>query len=252
MSGVGILFVSFNRETFTRFALDMMIENTDWRLVSSVTLWDDYSQGDDTLELVRATAKRIPVDCDVRVGGYRSPVSIMNRYVKAYDTPLFAKLDNDVIVPPGWLTDLLAVMDGNPDLEALGMQAAFTNVRGPDPSPEGTGPHSYVEANHIGGVGLMRRAAFLERPPIQAEGRFGWTLFQEKHDVRVGWITPDLHVSCLDQIPFDPWASLSTYYTQMGWQRPTPWTPYDALHYTSDWWPAWAREKDPRAKESAA
>lgn len=235
-----ILYLAWNREAFTRFSFEQLLANTDWDLVDRLVVWDDYSE-DGTLDYLREAIQGCPVEHELRVGGYRSPVSIMNRFIDQYDCDVFAKIDNDVVVPPGWLSDMLTVMEANDDLELLGMQAAFTQVRGRDPVPGGTLDHSWVPGNHIGGVGLMRRAAFTSRPPMNAGGRFGFTGWQERYEPVRGWITPDLHVSCLDQIPFDPWRSLSLDYMQLGWQR--SWQPYLDDSYYWHWWPDSAKEK---------
>ncbi len=244
---VGVLYVSWNRAAFVEFSFEQLLANTDWNLCDHLCVWDDYSS-DGSLDWLRwriasLKAEGFPCEIDLRVGGYRSPVAIMNRYVKAYDTPLLLKCDSDCVVPPGYLNDLCAVMDASPELELLGMQSGFTGVRGPAPTQGGTGPHSWERASHIGGVGLMRREAFTSRPSMNADGRHGFTVFQEKHDVVCGWITPDLDVTCLDQVPFEPWASLSESYTNLGWQR--AWPPYPSNHYSWAWW-------DEKWKEQAA
>lgn len=243
MLDVGILYVSWNRLEFTEFSFEQLLANTDWSLVDHLCVWDDLST-DGTLDYLRSRVDAVPVPVDVRVGGYKSVVTIMAKYVDAYETPLFAKVDNDIVMPPGWLNDLAYVMEDEPHLDILGTQSGFTGARGPDPVIPGHGyPHSFEPACHIGGIGLMRREAFRSRPRMNADGRHGFTLWQEKHDVPVGWITPDLHITCLDQVPFDPWASLSATYTRLGWQRPRPWPPYPRDHYTWNWWPEQMRER---------
>lgn len=234
---IDILYVSWNRLEFTRFSFDQLLRNTDWSLVDRLVVWDDYST-DGTIEYLQERIVDCPVDADLRVGGYRSPVKIMGRYIEQYTAPLFAKVDNDIVVPPGWLVDLLAVMEANPELDLLGTQSAFTNTPGPPPTQEGSGPHTFVPAAHIGGVGLMRREAFTSRPSMSANGRFGFTHWQERHEPCIGWITPDLHITCLDQVPFAPWEALSARYTRLGWQRPNPWPLYKPDHYSWEWWPS--------------
>lgn len=240
VSSLDILYLAWNRIGFTRFSFEQLLANTDWDLVDRLVVWDDYSE-DGTLDYLREAIEGCPVEHELRVGGYRSPVSIMNRYIDQYDADVFAKIDNDVVVPPGWLNDMVAVMDASPDLELLGMQAAFTQTRGPEPAPGGSGVHGWTPSGHIGGVGLMRRDAFTSRRPLIAGGRFGFTGWQEKYEPTLGWITPDLHVCCLDQIPFEPWRSLSLDYMSRGWQR--AWQPYMPDSYYWHWWPPEAKER---------
>lgn len=230
-----VLYLTWNREAFTRFSFEMLLKNTDWGLVDRLVVWDDYSR-DGTLCYLREAILDAPVPVHLRVGGYRSPVSIMNKYVEQYapDADLFAKIDNDVVVPPGWLNDLKAVMDASPELELLGMEAARTRTRGTAPCPTGSGPHSWVAADHVGGVGLMRTSSFTSRPRLTARGRFGFTSWQVHHNLALGWVTPDLHVCTLDLIPFEPWRSLSNRYAKEGWQRKFP--RYPLGEYYWDWW----------------
>lgn len=242
MADIDVLYLSFNRLEFTRFSFEQLLANTDWSLVNELVVWDDYSR-DGTIDYLREAVQRAPVDVTMRVGGYGSPVTLMNKYMENHHAPLFAKIDNDIVVPPGWLNDMAAVMDACPDLELLGMQAGITWNRGPDPAPGGTGPHHWQPARHIGGVGLMRRSAFDRLPRLVPQQKyFGFTLWQERYEPVIGWITPDLHVCSLDTIPFEPWRSLSLDYIRMGWQR--KWEPYPRNAYYWNWWPPEARERE--------
>lgn len=242
MPDIGLLYVTWNRREFTEFSFEQLLANTDWDLVRNLVVYDDYST-DGTLDFLRDAIHDVPVPVSLHVGGYRSPVAIMNRYLPLDDSELFAKIDSDIVVPPGWLNDMEAVMDASPEISLLGMQGGFLRRRGPDPVPGGTGGHGYEAAAHIGGVGLMRREAFTSRPRMGNSGRFGFTYWQEHHEPGCAWIDPDLHVTCLDQIPFEPWRSLSASYITKGWQRPLMHNqPYEPDHYGWEWWPTQAKE----------
>jgi hypothetical protein len=73
-------------------------------------------------------------------------------------------------------------------------------------------------ARHIGGVGMMRASAFAGKP-IKPSGRFGFTEWQHTYRPRRGWIFPEILAPCLDRVPVEPYASLSTTYERLGWQR---------------------------------
>jgi hypothetical protein len=60
---------------------------------------------------------------------------------------------------------------------------------------------------------------------LPERGRFGFTEWQNRNDLKRGWITPDLLVPQLDRVPVEPYRSLSETYIENGWQR--AWTPYD-------------------------
>jgi hypothetical protein len=169
-----------------------------------------------------------PVTVAVSTFPFGGPVAAMNRYLNLPDgakrAPIFAKVDNDLLVPPGWLGTMLGVLDRNPELGILGMAAGWTG------EPEDwDGVHTWTPASHIGGVGLIRRAIFDGRArPEPARVRFGWTEWQgANEDVQRGWVTPPIDAIQLDLLPFEPWASLTAEYVAKGWQR--KWPPYQKI-----------------------
>lgn len=221
---VDIVFVAYNRLEFTRFAFETLLCNTDWSLVSNLVIYDDGSE-DGTYEWLRDTEMpdafdRAPTNCFFYQTALRSPTAIMNHYLNPLkgSADIFAKIDNDIAVPPGWLETSLAIMEASPELDLLGLAAGWTGVKEGEPGWEPT--------SHIGGVGLMRVEAFRSRPPLVPNGRYGFTEFQEGDDTLVrGWITPDVLAVQLDLIPDEPWRSLSEEYIALGWQR--RWPPYE-------------------------
>jgi len=223
-----ILYLTFNRLEFTRFTLQMMIRNTDWHLVRQVVIYDDSSE-DGTREYLDQAVADIPVDVSLRCEKLRSPVAVMNRYMRDTDAHRFVKIDSDIAVPPRWLTNLSDVMDGNQELDLLGMEGGRMGLPRYDPVKYG-----YTLCTHIGGVGLMRTHPFREYGPIPEQGRFGFGDWQQEHGLVRGWITPDLLVCELDKVPIDPWVSLSQRYIAEGWQR--QWGHYDnRFPYWYEW-----------------
>lgn len=212
---VEILFLAFNRLEFTRLSFECLRRNTAWERVGCCVAYDDGSE-DGTAEYLEAALRTLPVAAELRRTNLRSPPAIMNDYLEATEAEAFAKIDNDIALPPGWLEASLAVLDASPELELLGLAAGWTGVREGEPG--------WMPASHIGGVGLMRTSAFRERPRIPADGRMGFTQWQDEHDPMRGWIVPDVLAVQLDLVPAEPWASLSAGYVQRGWQR--EWPPY--------------------------
>lgn len=207
---IDILFLAYNRLEFTKACIEALIANTDWSLVERIVIYDDGST-DGTWEFLNAAT--FPVAKVFRETRFGSPVAIMNDYLGRPGSEIFCKLDNDVIVPPGWLNDCMAVMDRG-EVDLLGIEA-FRNVV-PCPAERIADPAAF-----IGGIGLMRRSAFASLP-VPA-GRFGFTEWQERNtDVRKAWLDPALPVCLLNLLPFEPWASLSAEYVKRGWQRPWP------------------------------
>jgi glycosyltransferase involved in cell wall biosynthesis len=227
-----IVYLAWNRLEFTRASFKLLVENTDWELVDRLIVYDDTST-DGTAEYLAEAGKYIPVPAfEFRQVNFNSPPMTMNDYLALSEADLFAKIDNDIAVPPRWLPSMLQVMTENPTLELLGAEAARNGV------PPETLPRRYgwEPARWIGGVGLMRTRAFHTRPAISGRGRFGFTEWQRRHQPKTGWINPDLRVVQLDRLPFQPWIKLSDYYIARGWQR--EWPKYDDLR---TWWWDWMR-----------
>ncbi len=226
MEPIDILFLSHNRLAFTRASLEALITNTQWDRVKRFVWYDDDSC-DGTLDLYEDFQSAIPVPVHFWPGQYGSPVTIMNAHLRDDPTPIFAKIDNDVLVPKYWLGELLNVMDRNDDLSFLGLEAF-------DPVEPGQIDRTYRKARFIGGIGLMRTAAFGGPVLDETIGRYGFGVFQENHPlITKGWLTPALPVFLLDRLPQEPWCSLSRKYALHGWQR--TWAPYHAERDANVW-----------------
>lgn len=215
---IDILYLAYNRLEFTRVTYEHLLANTDWKHVRRLVVYDDGSE-DGTREYLDGALHASPVDAVLRHGGYGSPVKVMADYIGNDPAPVFAKIDNDIAVPPGWLPPMLDVLDRRPFLELLGMEAGMTRVAGRDGVPF-DGVYDHARCTNIGGVGLMRASAFAIRPAMRADGRFGFTEWQHTYKPVRAWISPDLPVVCLDRLPMEPWVSLSDGYVERGWQRP--------------------------------
>jgi glycosyltransferase involved in cell wall biosynthesis len=231
---IDLLYLAFNRLEFTRKSFSTMLANTDWRLIDRLVIYDDGST-DGTREYLKEQLDHAPVKAALYQSQNLGPVEIMNTYLKlaqvaGEDDGIFVKIDNDVMLPPGWLPECLEVMK-DPTLDLLGIEA----IR-----PIGHRPRGFHLAEYIGGIGLMRHRAFRCCLPTP-RGRFGFTSWQDQHrDVKKGWLDPALPVCLLNLVPFEPWRSLSLEYIQKGWQR--DWPPYWAEIDTTRWeW--WAKSQ---------
>lgn len=228
---IEILYLAWNRLEFTRASLAFLLANTNWDLVDRLIVYDDGSE-DGTRELLDELLRHFPVETVLRAEEGRGPVSIMRHYVATTPAEVFAKIDNDVAVPPGWLDWMLQVLEETPAVELLGMEAGMTEVVGRDGDQAWDGTYRFEPATNIGGVGVMRTSAFTTRPALYADGRHGFSEWQHTNKPVRGWITPDLPVVLLDRLPFEPWLSLSAGYVERGWQR--PWQCWDPV------WMRWA------------
>lgn len=227
-----ILYLAWNRLEFTKFSWQMLMQNTEWGRVSKLIVYDDGSI-DGTADFLRKKVKReAPVEAEFRETSLHSPPAIMNRYIASSNAEWFAKIDNDIVVPQGWLAAMQEVIEGKPSVELLGMEAG----RGLPVTPEWDGRYRFESGSHMGGVGLLKVEAFVRRTRMtEGDGRFGFTEWQHEYKPVRGWINPDLPVVSLDRVPFEPWASLSERYVERDWQR--PWGKYHERADYWDWWP---------------
>lgn len=223
---IDVLYLAWNRKEFTETSFRLLLENTDWGLVNNLVVYDDGST-DGTREWLEENINVCPVPHVLRKrskGRWRSPVEIMVDYLAGSDSDVFAKVDSDIAVPAGWLSDAATVLRKNPDLDLLGLAAGWTGVK--------KGLLGWQPCSHIGGVGLMRTDSFRRFPGLGGVGRQGFTQWQHANNPVRGWITPDLPVVQLDLIPDEPWRSLAAYYVSKRWAR--EWPPYDPENRV--WW----------------
>lgn len=230
MTAVDVLYLCHGRLEFTEATLPTLIANTDWDMVNQFVVYNDAAEpGDPTTDFLCEQIEPI-AQSTLRATNLGSPVAVMNHFIRRATGEMFAKVDNDIVVPPGWLDDLVEVMETDPDLELLGMQPEMGGIW-----QEGT--PRYKQCSHIGGVGLMRVSAFRgnHRPPPIPNGRFGFTEWQHQWTPKRAWIRPDLLVFALDQLPVEPWRTITDDYKERGLNR--DWEPYPReMSRYWDWW----------------
>ncbi len=230
---VDVVYCAWNRRAYTERSFELLLQNTCWDRVRRLHVYDDAST-DGTDEYLASRIHQCPgsyvlheTERDQATG---SPVAAMNDYLAAHagGADWFAKVDNDIAMPPHWLedaTDRLAHLDEcGHRIDLLGLASGWT----------GTNPGDavgYEPSTHIGGVGVMRVGAFEGRLPIGYEGRQGFTQWQHRYDVHAGWIVPDVQAVQLDLVPAEPWKGLGDSYRQKGWQRRWPQYAADADHW---------------------
>lgn len=242
---IDLLYLAHHRPEFTVASLRTLVSST---LLGGVRLVI-YTDGDEDLTpLLRGLGGQTPALLDIHKHG--GPVAIMNHYLSRTDcSEIFAKIDNDTILPPGWLGSALGVMNDYEELGLLGIEPPASRTPAPWSRvgavsvPELNSRHAgYAPCEAIGGIGLMRRSAFAatvdRMRPYGPNGVGGFTDWQIRHpEIVKGWIVPPLPVFLLDRLPVEPWISLSQQYIASGVQR--PWTNYDPLMAPQlwSWWP---------------
>lgn len=236
---IDLLYLCHGRIEFTEATLTTLVANTNWSLVDNFVVYNDAApDGHETTKMLHDT---FGLGASLRCTNLGSPVAVMNHFLWRSQAEMFAKIDNDIMVPPGWLEAMLGVMETHPHLDLLGMEAGHGETRASEEAPE---VYGYTEATHIGGVGLMRRRYFDEHPWPRPNGRFGFTEHQHRYHPPCGWINPDLRVFSLDQLPFNPWRGYTLgYQGREGLQRDWPLYDPDAHVYWS--WAGLELEKVP-------
>ncbi len=250
MNKIDVLFLSFGRPEFTAASLRTLCRNTPAELVDQLYICTD---GDDPPQV--SLFADFGFDAHIVVRKFGGPVAIMNAFLECYSdrAEIFAKIDNDTIVPPGWLASSIAIMEASPELDLLGIEPPASRTPSSahgkiSPKPELDGPVvllpgsklGYAPAASIGGIGLMRRSAWKDRPrmhPHGFNGVGGFTTWQTANpSVIKGWAVPPLNVFLLDRLPIAPWDRLSAEYVKAGVQR--PWTAYspEAVAALWEWW----------------
>lgn len=263
-----IVFLAHGRPEFTAASAAALEANTNWDRVTRLLVYTDGGPLHGDHPLVRLWAgnpSQDPIVIETRKFG--GPVNIMNHYLSgkqmgAHDfrpAPVWAKIDNDVIVPPGWLDAGMDVMQHNPELSFLGLEPPASRTRSPyggklPPAPEANANNwtiapvfmksgmicwaCYVPCDAIGGVGFMRTSAWDGRPPMVQHSTYGgFTDWQQRNsDLVKGWIVPPIKLFLLDRLPIEPWASLSKKYEAAGMQRFWTRYPMEAAPALWDWW----------------
>jgi glycosyltransferase involved in cell wall biosynthesis len=217
---VDLLYLSSNRLEFTRETFSTLLRNTDWRFVRELVVNDNNSV-DGTREWLEQAVRQAPVPVRYIKANHLSPVTAMLQFIASGRAPVLAKVDNDTMVPPGWLRLSLEALERHPELALLGIEAFHPH------SDDLQLPRSYVPAEFISGLGLYKRSVFARSRPRAIGKWFGfeeWQVAQGSSLVR-GWINPALCIFLLDRIPFEPWLSYSDMYIARGWQR--SWPKYD-------------------------
>lgn len=241
-----ILFLTHNRREYAERAWAAMLRNTDWSKVDKLWLFDDRS-GQDTKDLLyswmRATPRQVTVE--IVFGCWNSPVTAMadffHRANERGRSLYVAKIDSDVMLPPGWLGDCLDVLEAQPEINLLGIEARIDS--GYPFAPTGT-PRRAEPADWIGGIGVFRRSAFVdcELPtrdqlaPAGSRKFYGWQSWQTRFPdrARAAWLNPAMQVFLLDRLPLEPWRTLGQQYVRRGWQRAAPY------YYGAEWAHLWS------------
>ena len=212
---VDLMYVAFNRLEFTKESFASLRENTDWRLVNELWIYDDGST-DGTREYLASEAQKVPVDRKIICSQGGGPVGAMRHFFSHATSPFLAKIDCDTVLPERWLNVSLEVMAEDPDLALLGIEPHEVPI---DANPRAE--RSWRPAKAIGGIGLYHSWSFIDSQPDCEGLYFGFWNWQLRNPrLKRGFLDPGMPVFLLDRIPDEPWRGLSDGYIEKGWQRP--------------------------------
>jgi hypothetical protein len=234
---VDIAYLAHRRPEFTSVSLLNLLKNTPWHRVNALHIFTDGDE--ESANVVRGLDLK-PITR--RIGG---PVAILNTAMEISTADYVCKIDNDTMVPPGWLDYCLGTAEFK-SIDLLGIEAwALDPDVFPEPITELVHPygvtkglHGVRSSHHVGGIGLFRRSAFSHSQPRPArDGRYGFTEWQwENSHITKAFLNPPLPVFLLDHLPMEPWVALSRRYVESGAQRET-WGVYPSECATLwQWW----------------
>ena len=131
---IDIIYLAKGRCTFTEMSFGALVVNTNWGRARLVI----YTDGDDFQPFGVFGQKFSQIPFVISKKRHGGPVAIMNHFLGIRPGQpmaggpgvhrIFAKIDNDVMVPPGWLDRALAVMDSRPELDLLGLEPPSSTI----------------------------------------------------------------------------------------------------------------------------
>ncbi|MBV7339353.1 glycosyltransferase family 2 protein [Chloroflexi bacterium TSY] len=226
-----MLYLAYNRLTFTKETFNTLVANTEWQYVHELFVYDDGST-DGTFEWLEEAIKEIALPIRLMRTNFNSPVAAMVHFIESATAPMLGKIDNDVMLPVAWLGQSLSVFDRHPELALLGLEALHPY------DDDVQIDRTYQPAEFVSGLGLYRRSAFSESRPQPYGKWFGFEEWQsaQGNKLKRGWLTPAMPLFLLDRLPFEPWFTQTKEYVKRGWQR--QWPPYEADSTLWHWrWP---------------
>jgi len=215
MKKVALLLLTYNRLEYTKLMLEQLWRNTPLGLYD-LTIVDNPSPRDDTRKYLIDVCKDKP---DIRLilneknEGLSPPTNRFWRESKdKYE--FLGKVDNDTLVPKGWLEEFLRTMDKLPQLVMISA-IHFWDWKPDMPLQIINGIRLYFPS-HTGGCCYLMRSSVIDKVGYLNEHDgciFGWTLYQNQirkrgfllayhHDIHVELLGGETHSpKSLDNTP---------------------------------------------------
>ncbi len=148
-----IIVVTYNNLALTRLCLESILRNTDYPNYEVIVI--DNNSSDQTPDYLRRVAAQHPQIQIILNPDNRGFAAANNQGIERSTGDRFVLLNNDTVVPPGWLTRLLRHLDD----PAIGMVGPVTNF---------TGNEAKVDVDY---QTLAEMEAFAEELMWQNDGR---------------------------------------------------------------------------------
>ena len=205
--GVAILMFTYDRLEYTREALHTLMKNT--RYPFDLYIVDNYST-DGTREWLEKTRLKYPDRIkDIRYNscneGLPGPT---NDFWNRVDSELIGKVDNDTLVPPGWLERLVAAHQKVPKLAVVGgyhFRPEDFNDKDAQDKLYSENDIRILQDTHIGGCCyLMKKSIQQQFGLMKYNPAFkihGWTEYQQMMSSTgyiVGYLYPLIQLDYMD------------------------------------------------------
>lgn len=182
LAPIPIKMITWNRLEYTKKAINSILENTDYPFI--LWIWDNAST-DGTIEYLKTlTDPRIQVTYSQENTGLIPPFNAFLEQFK--DDKYVCQVDNDCIVPRGWLSKFKSVMDNFPLFVVsgdhyLGIPYKLKNNSEFYDHLETIDFEGKLYLFPHGGMGNIVRRAWIDKPVEIQEGVLGgWVRYQQE------------------------------------------------------------------------
>ncbi len=218
---VNILFFTYDRIEYTKNAIDRLLSSTNYPF--NLYIVDNHST-DGTVKWLREIENVTPNIREIvfnrKNRGLAEPT---NHFWERVNSDFVGKIDNDTLVPDGWLERLV---DAHQKSNKLGVVGGW-HFRPEDFNEKDSQNNMYIdndvqiiEDTHIGGCCyLMKYSIYKKLGPMSFDSKFkihGWTEYQNKINSKgwkVGYLYPLIQLDYMDD-PRSPNCLIEKKYTE--------------------------------------
>jgi len=202
---IPVLFTTFNRLEYTKKTLPVLLKNTpDGRVIVV-----DNGSTDETVDYLRSQNGNIELILKPNNTGISGAMNTF--FEMTGDADHVAKVDNDTLVPPGWLTDLFRILD-LANLEIVQAAHYFFDryYKDWDDLLERRPVKRFSRGNvvypkNVGGSGIVFKRGIIQ-DPLPDEGLNAWTYFQHQNKQYRRGMYDGVWVDLLDMAGFNQYA----------------------------------------------